>query len=274
MEKKYNHYIPRCLLKRWVTNNGEYDGVYVLDLRKKEIYFSSSSGKKAYSFAIFDNLYILSQNEERKKNLENWFGGLENTLSIFIDKISKKETDIFKNLKQLQRLVMGLVSFQFRSRYFIELGIQYFDSHPEIKKEFGEKSNLQILLENVVNATTDYSLQFFPIEFTVWYSNAPILLCDRPLLFEFLDGTSFLPITPNSILTFKKTKGTSSISFENIHEEAFKTFNQMIIQNARDWIVSTDKNSLERIIKDNQIQEYKDEVFIDNFKILTYGYEY
>jgi hypothetical protein len=50
MEKKYNHYIPKCLLKRWVTKNNGHYGVNVLDLKTKTISFSTSTGKKAYSF--------------------------------------------------------------------------------------------------------------------------------------------------------------------------------------------------------------------------------
>ena len=274
MDKKNNHYIPKCLLKRWVTNNGKYYGVNVLDLKTKEIDFSSSNGKKAYSFASYDNLYILTQNDKRQTNLENWFDGLENSLSLFIDKVSLKESNLLNHLGHLNKLIMGLISFEYRSLYFFEKGIQYLDENPEIKKGFNGKSSFQIVLENVVNGTTDYSNQLLPIDFIVWKSNTPLLLSDRPLLLEIVNEVSFFPLTPNILLSFKKADSKSTIDYQKINENFAMTFNQMIIENARDWIVSIDKDELEQIKINNQFDKFDDKVTFKKIKTLIKGYEY
>lgn len=274
MEKKNNHYIPKCLLKRWITNNGKYDGVNVLNINARTIDFSNSNGKKAFSFASIDNLYVLSKENERLINLENWFDGLENSLSIFIDKVSKNDSDLFNNLGHLNKLLMSLVSFEFRSRYFFEKGIEFLDNNPLIKSGFKEKSSFQIVLENVVNATTDNTNLLFPVELTIWKSDIPLLICDRPLMFKIVDDYSFFPLTPNLMLSFIKTKSQSSINYQNIDEKFAVSFNNMIIENARDWIVSTDRNVLEELISRKDFGQYNDTVTFDKIKTLIQGYEY
>lgn len=274
MDKKNNHYIPRCLIKRWQLNNGKYNGVNVFNIKDKSIKFSSAKGKNAFSFASIENLYVLTNNDKRITKLEDWFGGLENSLSLFIDKVSKKESNLFKHYGHLNKLVMGLVSFEFRSRYFFEKGIEYLDNNPELKNDFDNKSSFQIILENVVNATTNYANQLFPVEFTVWESDSSLLLCDRPLLFELVDGYNFFPLTPNLLLSFKTTKGNTTIDYQIANSDLVAKFNKIIIENARDWIVSVNNTELEQIRTHNTFDKFNDKVKFDTTKTLINGYEY
>lgn len=274
MEKKNNHYIPKCLLKRWLTNNGRNNGVHVLDIPSKSIDYSSSNGRKAYSFASINNLYVLTKEDERLSNLENWFDGLENSLSLFIDKVSRKESDLFKHIGHMNKLIMSLASFKFRSRYLFEKGIQYLEQNPEIKNEFNGKSSFQIILENVVNGTTDLANQLFPVEFIVLESKVPILLCDRPLLFNLVDGYSFIALSPNQVLAFKKIKGESIIRYDSLDEKLSKSLNAITIDRARDWIVSFDKKELEQIKTDNKFDNFDDNIEFTEIKTLIKGFEY
>lgn len=274
MVKKNNHYVPKCLLKHWTSNQGKGNGVYVLNLQSKTIDFSSSEGKKAFSFASINHFYILSKENERLTNLEDWFGGLEDSLSIFIDKVMRKETSLFKNMGQLNKLIMGLVSFNFRSRYFFERGIEFLDSNPEIKAGFNEKSSFQIILENVINATIDYTNQLFSVEFIIWESENPLLICDSPLMFKFLDDYSFLPLTPNLILSYIKTSNEPTISYQKADERFVVSFNKMIIENARDWIVSTNRDVLEDLLSKRDFGLHNDTVTFNKIKTLIKGYEY
>jgi hypothetical protein len=247
MEKKNNHYIPKCLLKRWVTNDKKYKGVYILDFISREVSYQCSQGKNAFPFSSIDNFYTLKRNGERLLNLENWFGGLENALSIFIDKITQKEANPFKHIGQLNKLVMGLNSFEFRSPYFFEKANQYLEQNPEIKKSFKDKSNLQIILENVVIGTSELTNLTFPVEFLVLNSNVPILLCDRPLVRNMVDNYSFIPLTPNLILSFRKTSKESIISYKMIDENLSTNFNNIMKDRARTWIASVDNIGLKNI---------------------------
>lgn len=273
MEKKNNHYVPKCLLKRWSLNNGIYDGVFVLNCSSKTIDFSSAKGNKAFSFASINNLYILDKDNDRYTNLEDWFSGIEGVLSLFIDKVTRKETALFKDHAQLYKLLMGLLSFNFRSRYFFQEGEKYIDSNPQIKSQFVERSSLQILLENVVNATTDKVNQMFPVEFIVCNSTVPLLVCDRPLLYDVFDDYSFIPLSPYLLLSFRKAQGQSTIIYQAIDDNLANSFNSQIIEAARDWIVSTNKEELE-IIMESKDFEYSDEVIFEEFKTLIHGYEY
>ncbi|MEA4808703.1 hypothetical protein SDC9_32313 [bioreactor metagenome] len=273
MDKKKNHYVPRCLLKRWSLNNGTYDGVFVLNCLSKTINFSSAKGNKGFSFASIDNLYILDKNDVRYTNLEDWFSGLENTLSIFIDKVVKRETTLFKDSAQLYKALMGLLSFEFRSRYLFQEGIKFIESNSKISAKFAGKSSLQILLENSVNATTNKVNQLFPVEFTVCNSAVPLLICDRPLLYNAFDGYSFIPLSPYLLLSFRKSQGQSTIAYHTIDDKTANSFNKQIIEAARDWIVSTNREELERISKSEKF-EYSDEIIFEEFRTLIYGYEY
>jgi len=48
----------------------------------------------------------------------------------------------------------------------------------------------------------------------------------------------------------------------------------MIVENARDWIVSTDRNVLEELISRKDFGQYNDTVTFDKIKTLIKGYEY
>lgn len=274
MEKKNNHYIPKCLLKRWKTNNGKFDGVHVLDLQSKSIDFSASNGKKGFSFASIDNLYVLTKDNDRLVNLENWFDGLENSLSTFIDKVERKDKELFKNLGHLNKLIMSLVAFEFRSRYNFEIGLEYLNKNKEIKDKFIGKDSFQIILENVVNGTTYLSNQIFPVELTVWESDKPLLLSDRPLLFKIVDDYSFFPLTPNKLLSFKKTTNESTINFQKATVDFVDKFNDMITESARDWIVSVQKQDLELISQTKEFKQPVDSVIFNEIDRLLIGYEY
>ncbi|MFV0588833.1 DUF4238 domain-containing protein [Bacteroides reticulotermitis] len=273
MEKKNNHYVPKCLLKRWSLSNGIYDGVFVLNCSSKTIDFSSAKGSKAFSFASINNLYILDKDNNRYTSLEDWLSGLEGILSMFIDKVARKESTFLKDHTQLHKLLMGLLSFNFRSRYFFQEGEKYIDSNPQIKSQFAEKSSLQILLENLVNATTYKANQLFPVEFIICNSTVPLLVCDRPLLYNVFDGYSFIPLSPYLLLSFRKAQRQSTIIYQDIDDNLVDSFNKQIIEAARDWIVSTNKEELENIMEGRNF-EYSDEVIFEEFKTLIHGYEY
>lgn len=273
MENKNNHLVPKCLLKRWVVHNGKYDGVFVLDLKSKKIDFSYSSGRNAFSFASYNNFYILNETD-RKTNLEKWFSGLENTLSAFIDKVVLKDTNFSLTLANLNRLMMGLVSFEFRSRYFFEKGIEYLEANQEIKNKFDGKSSLQIILENVVNATTNYSNQLFPVDLVCFESEKPLLLVDRPPLFKKIDNVSFIPLSPYRLLTFQKSLTKSRILFSKMDDDFYESLNNILRENAREWIVSIDKNELEQIRDNTSKFEFDDHVTFDEITTLLNGYEF
>ena len=236
--------------------------------------FHLNKRKKAFPFASFDNLYILTKDTKRLINLENWFDGLENSLSLFIDKVSLHEKQVFKNRGHLNKLMMGLISFQFRSRYFFEIGIDYFAKNAELLKDFNNKTSLQIVLENVINATTDLTQQAYPVDLTIWQTSTPLLLCDRPLIFKKADGYSFIPLTPYIFLSFVKTSGESTIDYQIDEKNFASMINREILENARDWVISIEESELKKIAANHSFNHFDDQVVIEEFKTLISGYEY
>lgn len=258
MEKKNNHFVPKCLIKRWIQNNGKYDGVYVLNVKSKKIQFSSSHGKGAFSFASAKNLYILEKDGERLTNLEEWFDGLENSLSIFIDKFSKKNETLFNDRGHLRQLMMCLVSFKLRSKYRVGVVQNYIDNAPD----YEDDDSCRITLENIVNETTRDSDKLFPVEFVVCKSKIPLLLCDNPLLWDFVDEYSFIPLAPDLVLAFKKAEKECTIQYIDIDMTFSTRLNDLFISTTQDWIVSMDMNCLQKIL-----DEYD---FTQNLVSITY----
>lgn len=65
------------MLRQWVTyDQGRY-GAYQYDMGKKKINFASARKKGAFSFASHDNFYVPTIHEQRRLEIEHWFGGLE-----------------------------------------------------------------------------------------------------------------------------------------------------------------------------------------------------
>jgi len=93
-------------------------------------------------------------------------------------------------------------------------------------------------------------------------------------MFKIIDDYSFFPLTPNLMLSFIQTKSQSTISYQNIDEKFAISFNNKIVENARDWIVSTDRNVLEKLTSRKDFGQNNDTVTFDKIKTMIKGYEY
>jgi hypothetical protein len=170
--------------------------------------------------------------------------------------------------------MMGLISFQFRSRYFFEISIDYLTKNSELLKGYNNKTSLQVVLENVINATTDLTQQTYPIDLTIWETDTPLLLCDRPLIFQKVDGYSFIPLTPYIFLSFGKTTGETTIDYRIDDKNFASMINKLLLENARDWVISIDENELRKIAAKANFNHFDDKLVIEEFKTLINGYEY
>lgn len=80
-EFRRNHFVPRFILKNWVTQGHRYEGVYCFDIEEDRSYFASARGKSGLGFAAADDLYIPVVNGDRSTALEKWFSSFEGPLS-------------------------------------------------------------------------------------------------------------------------------------------------------------------------------------------------
>jgi len=254
-EKKFNHYIPRLILKHWVTTN-EHNrkGVYVFDTEKNKKYFSEAKGKKGFSFAIGNDLYVPKIEEKRRTELEDWFGGLENTLANTISKIIvSKNAPLFTSQYEMSKFILALFSFKHRTKYVIERNRKYLDENPESLKlisgrldRHNENKDL-ILLENIVNATTYDTIQLSSFEMIVMKSEGQSLIYgDMPFLENIIDGFNILPLTNKVFIGFRSIRGKSFYQTINCDEKMVESLNVAIALNSAKWIIADNQTQIEK----------------------------
>jgi hypothetical protein len=251
-EKKNNHYIPKLILKHWVTKNSENrNGVYVLDTVKNRSYFSSSEGKRAFSFAIGNDLYVPKIEDERRVELEDWFGGLELTLDKTILKLnSANQEPLFQSQYEMTKFVLALFSFKHRTRYVIEKHRKYLEENPDKLKLISERTDYNkelILLENIVNATTHDAIKLSNFEMVVMKSKGKSLIMgDMPFLENIVDGFNFLPLTNKVFIGFRSIRESSFYDVQESGDKLVESLNYAIASNSKYWIVADNKTQIEK----------------------------
>lgn len=251
-QKKNNHYIPRLILKHWVTKNSEdRKGVYVLDTAKNKSYFSSSEGKRAFSFAIGNDLYVPKIEDERRVELEEWFGGLESTLAKTILKLnSTNQKPLFQSQDEMTKFVLALFSFKHRTKYVIEKHRKYLEENPDKLKLISGRTDDNkelILLENIVNATTHDTIKLSNFEMVVMKSKGKSLIMgDMPFLENIVDGFNLLPITNRIFIGFRSIRESSFYNVQESSDKLVESLNYAIASNSKYWIVADNKIQIEK----------------------------
>lgn len=255
-EKKANHYFPKVLLRNWITldENGRR-GVHVFDIRKNKEYFSTAEGRKAFSFAISDNIYVPKINQRRYLKLEDWFGTLETSISKMLKILSSEQNvPLFKNPQDLYNLKLALLSFKHRSKYVIESNTKFVQENPDyIEMVWGRTDrDIKILmLENVVNATIHDALEYDEIEIVVGRSKNKSLICsDLPFLEKVVDNFSFIPLSNKKFIGFRPTDKDSTYNRVDFDIGMIDALNNPIATNARHWIIADSRELIDEYKQD------------------------
>jgi hypothetical protein len=241
-EYKRNHTIPRCMLNYWVDESGIYPGVHVYNIAKKRIYKSEARGKRAFSFAIANDLHIVDVDGERATSLERWLSSLESTLGYFIQLISKQESIDFDRKDEF-KLAMAFLALETRSKYNLENMRQYLEKH----QEYVAVDIKKISLENLIDYVTFMARDYLPLELIILYSGEKSwLLCDRP--FFNWEGLShrFVVLTNKIVLGYRKSPDNFRYLYEN--SPSVDEVNRMIALQARDWIASEKTEIIQKYI--------------------------
>ncbi|MFK8055209.1 MAG: DUF4238 domain-containing protein [Saprospiraceae bacterium] len=254
---KNNHYMPRMLLKHWVTDDETKtrEGVYVLDAEKEKTYFSTSKGKKAFSFAIKKDLYVPRIADKRILDLEKWFGSLENSLSKTITKIiADSHKPLFSNNIDLSKFVLAIFSIKHRSRFQIEKNRELLTNNPDILElvKCRPDNNLElILLENLMNSIEQDSRSLPNFEMVVMESiDTDLIFGDLPFLDNIADGFSFVPITCKHFIAIRNTTKESFYTKETCSRELTESINRSIASKSRYWIISNNRDQLLQYTKE------------------------
>lgn len=278
---KKNHTIPRCLIKEWAIETPSYSGTYVYEFEKDKIHFSSGKGQSAYSFAIEPDIYVAIKNEARIQTVENWLGGVENNLDIFLREIKKNHGSyLFKDKKNFDLLLLALFSLRHRSRYNLESIHEFLSKNADYKEKISsdQEEDLGILvLENFMHCTIEEAMHYGNCELIIAKNpRGHLILGDRPFLFDRKqDEYSFIPITPFHLLSIRKINEPSTYDLNDtaLTDEMVHTFNKMIAENSRQWIVARSEEILKQYIPFTRAERQKETPFYEPVEYLKYGYK-
>lgn len=276
---KNNHTIPKCLIKEWAVEGLNYKGVYVYQYVKDRIHFSSGKGSGGYSFAIESDIYVPQKNAERIIAVEKWLGGTENTLNIFLREIkSNNKKHLLRSKKNFNMFLLALFSVRHRSKHNLKSIGNFLIDNPNYKEKInsGEENMSIVVLENFIHSTIEEAMRFENCELIIAKSQScNLILGDRPFLFnEDQDDYSFVPLTPHYLLSIRKIRESSYyfINENALTDEMVHSFNQMIAQNSREWIVASNEQQLNNYVPYTKVEREEQTPFYEPVQKLVTGY--
>jgi len=248
-EKQLNHFIPRFMLNYWGKKN-EQDrfGVHVYDIERSKFFFSDGTGKKAYSFAIEKNGYVPIIDEERRTNLEDWFSGLEGTLAKAIRQFNAEEISMFDDVKEYQRFLLSVLSFKYRTQAFVNHVTEFLKESIGVREDLDPAKSLEVIvLENIVNATTDdvNTYNFCDFEILHTQDDDSFILGDRPFVSDLFDEWSLLILSNKLVVMLRKNhRHEPRFRFVPAKKDFVHSVNMLIAEQAHYWIVGASEQHL------------------------------
>jgi len=256
MEYKHNHYIPRFILNSWCIEGHNYNGVHVYEILKQKKTFSDCKGKKGYSFALIDNMYIPVINDKRATSVEKWFQSHEYNLSYLINSI---DNDKIGNAnitdENFIKIIKAIIGLEYRSGYVLDktrkeiLSLNILKDNYDIKKA---------TLENMIDTITEITYGFLPAHVMITHlRNKELLLSDRPVV----DGGDFKIAAVGRKLMVQIFKSSYPlIMFKKEDPDFVDVINECIVKNARNWLVAGSKDLLNKYIPFFKTNEYQQEI--------------
>lgn len=249
--KHKNHTVPRCLLKRWLTNTSNGLGHWVLDCESGAIKRHLGATAK---FAIREFRYVPVRTEEndtpfRDESLEDWFSTGENDLAVVTDKC------IAEDLSSVKPAVFGgfiqaciLLGYRSWYEYAISENVLRIQ-RPDIETELAER----LVVDGFRKVYSQKLHQFKNWDYCLMSGlSEPLLLCDRPLfdmtISKGKEECLFIPLAPDLLLfgtppsdrsrnayTVRPGKGSTKLA---------QLSNAMTIERAREFVVGTEQQLL------------------------------
>jgi hypothetical protein len=243
--KRRNHTVPKALLKRWLTKEGEAVGHWVLDCKTATIGFRP--GTEA-SFAISEFRYVpvrapQGQPAYRDETVEDWFSRGENDLALVTDRLGKKQS-LAGASDAIGGFIQAAVLLGFRSAYEYEL----FDQ--ALKHADPSLTEDEVTRRVVDHFKTTYAAklrQFSNWDYQIVPSlDQPLLICDRPMFDMTIRGESqemlVVPLTPSVMLVGRAPsdihrKSLSLTVSDRTSPAIADLLNRFTVERAREFIV-------------------------------------
>ncbi len=258
--KRNNHVCPKCLIKQWVTYEHGRNGVHVYEIAKQKFSFSETKGQRAFSFAIQDFIYVPEIDGQRINILEDWFSGFEGELAMFIKHVKEGKQLIEARtaeeaMSKWDKLLQGIFSLKNRNVYDIKMITKHFEDNPHLKPKLGiaEISNVeQLVLQNLIFCVVAEAEEYKMCDLVIFYNpSGDLLLTDRPMFIEDATDYLFFPVSPYHLIGIvKSTVSTPTYEHRMLPDYMVESYNQMVITRARDWVVSTKRELLEKYAPD------------------------
>ena len=169
-EYKKNHYIPKVVLKNWVTKGPSYEGIFVYEIETKKNMFSAAKGSSGFSFAIANDLYVPVLKGKRIVDAEKWLSGLEDALGAILPIVISGNDIKYEKQMVAVKFLMGLLSLQYRSEYVLSKFREAVEKDAEVQTFLNVHSNRtvdQVIVENIVNSVEETMKSITPTKMRI-----------------------------------------------------------------------------------------------------------
>ena len=270
MKYKHNHFIPRFMIKYWSDPQTPHKGVHVYDIGKHRAYVSAGDGRRPYSFAIADDLYVHCADGPRAVGLERWFSGLESALAPLVRQIhDRKDPIVCPTSTAWTRVLMAILGLECRSPYNLQMIQKKLSSDDDLRRILDPDAVApaeQQVLENIVHQVSDKVSEYTPTEmlFMVAPASRSWVLCDRPHFHAPASRYRYVVLTSKIVLRFKKSEDVHNYEYVEVTPGDFDAFNHEIALQARAWLVADSPSNLAKFGAVVKSAEWEERVAADH----------
>lgn len=282
-EYKKNHYIPKVILKNWVTQGPTYDGINAFDIETKKIIFSAAKGSSGFSFAIANDLYVPILDGERIVDAEKWLSGLEGAIGAILPNIISGKDIQYPNHMDAVKFLMGLLSLQYRSEYDLSKFRDAVAGDAEVQKFLGlhlDRTVDQVVVENIVNSVGETMRSITPTKMRIFQpSSGEFIITDRPVIPENYVGERIIVVAPKVAIALSKGVPPFGYQYVPIDESMVETINDLLATQARSWIAGGSQTIVQKyaaVVGSEKWTKMRDseKVHMIPFEQLSQGWEF
>jgi len=262
------------MLDYWVDPSTPHKGVHVHKVKSRRSYVSTGQGKKAFSFAITNDLYIHTAYGNRAVGLERWFNRLEGTLAALVRQVHVKKVPI-KPIPTITytKTLMAIISLECRSPYNIQMikkAIEEDNSLSEIISPAPRRPLEQQILENIVHSVSEQVESLTPTELIFFFAprSRSWVIGDRPYLKDDRLEYRFVVLTNKVLLMYRRSPDVDKYRYQEVDENFIETMNKMITLQAREWLVADTSAILQKYVDLFDSDEWRASVAADHISLL------
>jgi hypothetical protein len=273
VEYKRNHTVPRFILEYWVDPATPHQGVHVHEIRRQRSYVSTGLGRKPFSFAICDDLYVNTANGVRAVGVERWFSTLEGSLASLSRMAHARAPIVHATLAARTKTVMAILGMECRSPYNLAKIRERLDQDIDLRTFLDPDSPVpaeQQVLENLVAQVSELLSYFTPIQMT--FLVAPEarswITCDRPYFHREGIDERFLVLTNKIMLVYGRAEQEDEFQYVDASPDFFEFMNHRISLEARHWLVADSREALDQYVPVFKTDEWRETAAADHIAFL------